>query len=97
MRASRHAAIFLLLAASYRFSGKREARQGVSGARRGLRHERGGPVQESKEGRDKRERESCWKKRRGTSASLYLAQGRLADEVGFDAMPDAADGEGGHR
>jgi hypothetical protein len=60
MRASRRAATFLLLAASYRFCGKRGARQGVSGAQRGLRHE-GGAVQESEEGRDKREGESCWK------------------------------------
>jgi uncharacterized protein len=35
-------------------------------------------------------------KRRGTSASLYLAKAGLADEVGCDAMPDAVGGEGGH-
>jgi hypothetical protein len=33
-------------------------------------------------------------KRRGTSASLYWRRAGLADEVGFDAMPDAAGGEG---
>jgi hypothetical protein len=88
MRASRRAATFLLLAASYRFCGKRGARQGVSGAQRGLRHE-GGAVQESEEGRDKREGESCWKSGGGTSASLYLGQGR-----GWQM--DAAGGEGGH-
>ena len=31
---------------------------------------------------------------RGTSASLYWRRAGLADEVGFDAMPDAAGGEG---
>ena len=32
-------------------------------------------------------------KRRGTSASLYWRRAGLADEVGFDAMLDAAGGE----
>jgi hypothetical protein len=36
-------------------------------------------------------------KRRGTNASLYLARRTgLADEVGCDAIPNAAGGEGGH-
>ena len=35
-------------------------------------------------------------KRRGTSASLYWQRAGLADEVGSDAIPDAAGGEGGH-
>ena len=35
-------------------------------------------------------------KRRGASASLYLRRTRPADEVGSDAIPDAAGGEGGH-
>jgi hypothetical protein len=42
-----------------------EARQGFSGARRGLRHE--GAVQEGEEGKGARE---LLEKRRGTSASL---------------------------
>ena len=33
-------------------------------------------------------------RRRGTSASLYWRRAELAYEVGFDAMPDAAGGEG---
>ncbi len=33
-------------------------------------------------------------KRRGASASLYLAKDGLPDEVGYDAIPDAAGGKG---
>jgi hypothetical protein len=36
---------------------------------------------------------ACVETRRGTSASLYWRRAGLADEVGFDAMPDAAGGE----
>jgi hypothetical protein len=36
-------------------------------------------------------------KRRGTNASLYTwPRVGLADEAGSDAIPNAADGEGGH-
>jgi hypothetical protein len=35
-------------------------------------------------------------KRRGTNASLYLAEVGLADEASSDAIPEAAGGEGGH-
>jgi hypothetical protein len=44
IRVSRRAATFFPLAASYRFCGTRGPGRGVSGARRGLRHE--GAVQE---------------------------------------------------
>ena len=53
-------------------------------------------MQEGEEGKGARE---LLEKRWGTSASLYLAKGRLADEARSDAMPDAAGdecGEGGH-
>ena len=39
-------------------------------------------------------RERVVGKAAGTSTSLYWRKARLADEVGFDAMPDAAGGEG---
>jgi hypothetical protein len=91
MRASRRAATFLLLAASYRFCGKWGARQGVSGARYGLRHE-GGAVQESEDGGDKKEGESCWKSGGGRVRLYIWRRAGLADEVGSDAMPDAAGG-----
>jgi hypothetical protein len=81
MRASRRAATFLLLAASYRFYGKRGARQGVSGVWLGLRHERGA-VQESEEGRDKREGESCWKSGGGRVRLYTWRRAGLADGRG---------------
>jgi hypothetical protein len=71
MRASRRAAAIFSLAASYRFCREKGAQEGVNGARRGLRHE--GAVQEGEEGKGARE---LLEKRRGTSASLYLARGR---------------------
>jgi hypothetical protein len=83
MRASRRAAALFPLAALCRFCGEWGPGQGVSGARRDLRHERA--VQEGEEGRGARELLEKW---RGTRASLYLAKGPgLADEAG---------GEGGH-
>jgi len=65
MRASRRAATFFPLAASYRFCGDQEARQGVvSGARRGLRHK--GAVQEGERGEgNKRGADSLLEKWRG--------------------------------
>ena len=61
IRVSRGAATFFPLAASYRFCGGGRPGKGVSGARRGLRHE--GAVQERWErGRELKEKgESCWK------------------------------------
>jgi hypothetical protein len=50
--------------------------QGVSGARCGLRHDRVGRCRKVKSEGGKREGESLLEKRRGTSASLYLAKGR---------------------
>src|SRR5438034_5661985 len=67
IRVSRGAAAYFPLAASNRFVGTRGPGRGVSGARRGLRHE--GAVQEGGkgEGNKKRGRELL-EKRRGTSA-----------------------------
>jgi hypothetical protein len=50
-------------------------------------------VQESEEWERKEGRERVLEKRRGTSASLYLAKGWLEDEGSSDTMPDAAGGE----
>jgi hypothetical protein len=65
---------------------------GIGGARRGLRHE--GVVQEGERGEgNKRKPESCW---RSGGGRTRLYSGRsigLADEVGSDAIPDAAGGE----
>jgi hypothetical protein len=85
MRASRRAATFFPLAESYRFCGKRGAWQGVSGARRRLRHE---GVQESEEGRDKREGDSCWKSGGGRVRLYTWRRARLADEGGSDTTPE---------
>jgi hypothetical protein len=87
MRASHRAVTFFPLTASYRFCGKRGPGQGVSGARRGLRHE-GGGVQESEEGRDKREGESCWKSGGGRVRLYTWRRARLADEGGSDTTPE---------
>ena len=46
--------------------------------------------------RGEKEGRELLEKRRGTSTSLYLAKGWAGDEVGSDAMPDAAGSEGGH-
>jgi hypothetical protein len=54
----------------------------------------GGAVQEGEERGDKREGESCWKSG-GGRVRLYTGKGPGCQiEVGFDAMPDAAGGEG---
>jgi hypothetical protein len=47
--------------------------RGISGARRGLRHE--GAVQEGERGKGTKERERVVGKAAGTSASLYLGEG----------------------
>jgi hypothetical protein len=72
MRASRGTATFFPLAASYRFCGDR----GGAGREQvelgsGLRHE-----QEGRESRGKKGGRELMEKRRGTSASLYLAKDR---------------------
>jgi hypothetical protein len=43
---------------------------------------------------EKREGESCWKSGGGRVRLYTWRKAGLADEVGFDAMPDAAGGEG---
>jgi hypothetical protein len=68
--------------------GKREA-QVVSGARRGLRYDRAGLCRKVKSEGTK-ERERVVGKAAGDECVFILAK---ADEVGFDAMPDAAGGE----
>jgi hypothetical protein len=91
IRVSRRAATFLLMAASHRFYGDQGARQGVTGARHGMRHE--GAVQEGEEGKGTKGRERVVRKRWGTSA-LYTwrkvgRQMRSADEGSHEvATPD---------
>ena len=63
------AAIFFPLAAAYRFSGYQGADEGVSGARRCLRHEEAVKEGEREKG-NKREGESCWK----SGGGLYLVK-----------------------
>jgi hypothetical protein len=54
-------------------------------------------VQEGKRGEgNKREGESCWKSGGGRVRLYTWRRTGLADEVGSDATPDAAGGEGGH-
>jgi hypothetical protein len=72
------------------------AGRGVGGARCGLRHEGGGAGRCERGGRDKRKRESCWKSGGGRVRLYTWRRAGLADEVGSDAIPDAAGGEGGH-
>jgi hypothetical protein len=55
------------------------------GARRGLRHD----GRASEEKRRKKRDSELWKKRRGTNASLYLAELRASRLASFSAMPDA--------
>jgi len=78
MRVRRRAAIFFPLAALYRFSGARRPDRGVSGARRGLRHE--GAVQEGERKKgNKREQKGgreLLDRRPGTSVSLYPVKGQ---------------------
>ena len=45
---------------------------------------------------NKREGESCWKSGGGRVRLYTWRRTGLADEVGSDAIPDAAGGEGGH-
>src|SRR5271156_7076689 len=71
MRASRGTATFFPLAASYRFCGDRGAGREQVELGSGLRHE-----QEGRESRGKKGGRELLEKRRGTSASLYLARGR---------------------
>jgi hypothetical protein len=71
--------------------------QGVSGARCGLRHDReggGGQCRKLKTEGGKREGERCWKSGGGRVRLYTWRRAGLADEVGCDAMPDAAGGEG---
>ena len=49
-----------------------------------------------KNGGERREGESCWKSGGGRVHLYTWRSAGLADEVGSDAMPDAAGGEGGH-
>jgi hypothetical protein len=74
MRASRRTATLFLLAASYRFCGDRGAGREQVELRSSLRHER--RVQEGREPRGEKGGRELLEKRRGTSASLYLAKGR---------------------
>jgi hypothetical protein len=67
--------------------------QGVSGAQCGLRHDRVGRCRKLKNEGEKREGESCWKSGGGRVRLYTWRSAGLADEVGFDAMPDAAGGE----
>jgi hypothetical protein len=56
-----------------------------------------GPVQEGERGEgNKREGESYWKSGGGRVRLYTWRRTGLADEVGSDAIPDAAGGEGGH-
>jgi hypothetical protein len=45
---------------------------------------------------NKRKRESCWKSGGGRTRLYTWRRAGLADEVGSDAIPDAAGGEAGH-
>ena len=45
---------------------------------------------------NKREGESCWKSGGGRVRLYTRRRTGLADEVGSDAIPEAAGGEGGH-
>jgi hypothetical protein len=46
---------------------------------------------------EKKRRRELLEKRRGTNASLYLAEGvGVADEASLDAIPDTAGGEWDH-
>ena len=79
--------------------GTRGPSRGVSGARRGLRHE--GAVQEGergernkREGKGTKERERVVGKAAGGRVCIYTL--RRAGLVRSDAIPDAAGGEGGH-
>jgi hypothetical protein len=53
----------------------------------------GAAVQEAEARGEKREGESCWKSGGGRVRLYTWRSAGLADEVGFDAMPDAAGGE----
>jgi hypothetical protein len=66
------------------------AGEGVSGTRCGLRHDRVGRCRKLKSEGEKREGESCWKSSGGRVRLYTWRSAGLADEVGFDAMPDAA-------
>jgi hypothetical protein len=76
MRVGRRAATFFPLAASYPFCGDQGPGRGVGGARRGLRHEGGSAGRCERGGREQKEARELLEKRRGTSASLYLAKDR---------------------
>jgi hypothetical protein len=69
--------------------------RGVSGTRRGLRHE--GAVQEGERGEgNKEEGERCWKS--GGDECVFIPGERLGWQrsSGPTPIPDAAGGEGGH-
>jgi hypothetical protein len=84
MRASRGTATFFPLAASYRFCGDRGADREQVELGSGLRHE-----QEGRESRGTKGGRELMEKRRGTSASLYLAKDRAGGESGHGAArPD---------
>jgi hypothetical protein len=53
-----------------------------------------GGVQEAEDRGGKREGERCWKSGGGRVRLYTWRRAGLADEVGCDAMPDAAGGEG---
>ena len=74
--------------------GTRGPGRGVSGARRGLRHE--GVVQEGERGEGNKG-ERVVEKAAGDELRLYTwRRTGLADEASSDAIPDAAGGMGGH-
>jgi hypothetical protein len=52
--------------------------------------------EDEREEGNKRKRESCWKNGGGRVRLYTWRRTGLADEVGSDAIPDAAGGEGGH-
>jgi hypothetical protein len=96
MRASRRAATFFLLAASYRFCADQGAWPGSrwSPARPEARGGRCRQVRQVREGKGtKGKRESCWKSGGGRVRLYTWRRTGLADEVGSDAIPDAAGGE----
>ncbi len=90
MRVSYRAATFFPLAASYRFCGDRGAGREQVELGSGLRHE-----QEGRESRGKMGGRELMEKRRGTNGFIAWQRVGLADEVGSDAIPDAAGGEYG--
>jgi hypothetical protein len=98
MGVSRRAATFFPVAASYRFCGDRGGPVGSkwSSARIEVRGGRRREVREGK-GREQKRGRELWEKAAGDECVFIPGEGPgLADEVGSDAIPNAAGGEGGH-